>query len=94
MAGNTKGVFLLRRLRRSLQASKEDPCRIAEGEHSGGALIQHANAVLTRWVRFYNQERIHSGVGYISPAEYLQRNNVSLPQELTTATQFTNFSIN
>ncbi len=56
--------------------------------------LRHANDVLTRWVRFYNYKRIHSGVGYISPAAYLTKNNVSLPQALTSTTQFTDFSIN
>jgi transposase InsO family protein len=56
--------------------------------------LRHANNVLTRWVLFYNHERIHSGVGYTSPAEYLTNNNVSLPQALTSTTQLTSFSIN
>jgi transposase InsO family protein len=56
--------------------------------------LHHANAVLGRWVQFYNHERIHSGVGYTSPAEFLTSNNVSLPQALTSTTQFTMFSIN
>ncbi len=56
--------------------------------------LRHANDVLTRWVQFYNHERIHSGVGFMSPAEYLATNNVSLPQALTSTTQFTRFSIN
>lgn len=55
--------------------------------------LRHANNVLTRWVLFYNHERIHSGVGYTSPAEYLT-NHVSLPQALTSTTQLTSFSIN
>jgi transposase InsO family protein len=56
--------------------------------------LRHANNVLTQWVLFYNHERIHSGVGYTSPAEYLTNNNVSLPQALTSTTQLTSFSIN
>ncbi len=56
--------------------------------------LRNANDVLTRWVHFYNHDRIHSGVGYTSPAECLTNNNVSLPQELTSMTQLTNFSIN
>jgi putative transposase len=56
--------------------------------------LHHANAVLGRWVQFHNHERIHSGVGYTSPADFLTCNNVSLPQALTSTTQFTTFSIN
>lgn len=56
--------------------------------------LRHANDVLTRWVQFYNLKRIHSGVGYVSPAAYLQRNNVSLPQISHSTTRLTNFSIN
>jgi transposase InsO family protein len=56
--------------------------------------LHHANAVLGRWVQFYNHERIHSGVGYTSPAEFLSNNNVSLPQALMSTAQMTAFSIN
>ena len=56
--------------------------------------LRHANDVLTRWVQFYNLGRIHSGVGYVSPAEYLRRNNVSLPQNHHSTTRLTNLSIN
>jgi len=56
--------------------------------------LNDANDVLTRWVQSYNHERIHSGVGFISPAEYLTNNNVSLPQTMTSTTHGTNFSIN
>ena len=56
--------------------------------------LRHANEVLARWERFYNYKRIHSGVGYVSPAEYLRMNNVSLPQVRLYTTQLTNFSIN
>ena len=56
--------------------------------------LHHANDVLTRWVQFYNHKRIHSGVGYLSPAEYLRKNNVSLPLGLGSTTHLTNFSIN
>ncbi|MDZ4746528.1 MAG: integrase core domain-containing protein [bacterium] len=56
--------------------------------------LHHANELLTRWVEFYNHKRIHSGTGYLSPAEYLRKNNVSLPQPLFRTAQLTNFSIN
>lgn len=56
--------------------------------------LRHANDVLTRWARFYNHERLHSGIGYISPAEFLFNSNVSLPQVLTSAIQITKHSIN
>ena len=56
--------------------------------------LRHANDVLTRWARFYNHERLHSGIGYISPAEFLFNSNVSLPQVLTSAIQITKHSFN
>ncbi len=56
--------------------------------------LRHANDVLTRWVHFYNHERIHSGIGYTSPAAYLTNNTVSLPRLLKPPTQVVSHSIN
>lgn len=41
-----------------------------------------AQYTLNRFVQFYNFERIHSGVGYISPYQYLVNNNYDLSKQL------------
>lgn len=56
--------------------------------------LRHANDVLTRWVAYYNHKRLHSGIGYIAPVEYLEANNVSLPSLGRTTAQQTSFFIN
>ena len=56
--------------------------------------LRHANDMLTRWVFFYNHDRIHSSIGYTSPAAYLTNNNVSLPRLLKPRTQFVSHFIN
>lgn len=56
--------------------------------------LRHANDVLTRWVAYYNHKRLHSGIGYIAPVEYLQANNASLPSIALTMARQTSFFIN
>lgn len=56
--------------------------------------LPHANDVLTRWVAFYNHERILGGLGYTTPAAFLVQNGVSLPLALASTTLQQNFSLN
>lgn len=32
--------------------------------------LAHARELITEWVREYNEERLHAGLGYLSPAEF------------------------
>jgi hypothetical protein len=36
--------------------------------------------ILKEFVEFYNNERIHSGIGYKSPKQYLKENGIDLYQ--------------
>ena len=36
--------------------------------------LEELKVVMSRFVRFYNQERVHSGVGYTSPMKYIMKN--------------------
>jgi len=37
------------------------------------ASIEEAERAVVDWIRFYNEERLHSTLGYLSPREYRQR---------------------
>ena len=41
--------------------------------------LDDTRQTFNRFIRFYNYERIHSGIKYQSPVDYLESNNVSLP---------------
>ena len=32
--------------------------------------LREAEEVITQWIKFYNQERRHSRLGYMTPVEY------------------------
>jgi putative transposase len=38
--------------------------------------------VFTRWEKFYNAERIHSGIEYKSPLQYLRDKNIVIPKKI------------
>ena len=40
-------------------------------------LIQ-AQEIFNRWIKFYNFERIHSGIQYVSPSKFLLANGVDM----------------
>lgn len=40
--------------------------------------LQEAGETLNRFIKFYNFERIHSGVGYTSPYKYLKKLNIEM----------------
>lgn len=40
--------------------------------------IKEAQDVFNRWIKFYNFERIHSGIKYLSPAKYLATKGVKM----------------
>lgn len=42
--------------------------------------LKELQATMNRFVAFYNFERIHSGVGYISPFKYLENNDTFIDQ--------------
>lgn len=43
--------------------------------------IQEARELLNRFLRFYNLDRIHSGIGYQSPYEYLLSKDIEMLKE-------------
>lgn len=40
--------------------------------------IEEAHETFNRWIRFYNFERIHSGIQYLSPVKYLKTKGVDI----------------
>lgn len=48
--------------------------------------LDETQSVFDRWIDFYNFERIHSGIDYRSPAEYLKDNGV-IVQRVNTETK-------
>ena len=36
--------------------------------------LSRARAIIADWVRHYNEERLHAGLGYLTPAEYYRGN--------------------
>jgi transposase InsO family protein len=40
--------------------------------------IEHARRVLSKFIAFYNHERLHSGIGYVPPMEYAQELGVDI----------------
>ena len=47
--------------------------RDALGDQPLGNLAR-ARAIIGEWVRHYNDERLHAGLGYLTPAEYYRGN--------------------
>ena len=41
--------------------------------------LREANEIIRRFVCFYNQERLHSGIGYLSPNEYFFKLGLNMP---------------
>lgn len=44
--------------------------------------LEHSLEVFARWEVFYNEQRIHSGIGYTSPAKYLKKIKVEIPKNI------------
>ena len=42
--------------------------------------LTECQKTMNRFLRFYNYERIHSGIGYISPHHYLRNNDIMMDQ--------------
>ena len=40
--------------------------------------LQDALETMKRWIQFYNRERIHSGIGYQAPIEYLRLKGIDI----------------
>lgn len=40
--------------------------------------MEDGQKTMNRFVKFYNEQRIHSGIGYISPKKYLAKNDIYL----------------
>jgi hypothetical protein len=40
--------------------------------------IEHARRVLSKFIAFYNHERLHSGIGYVPPMEYARELGVDI----------------
>jgi putative transposase len=36
--------------------------------------LAHARTIIAEWVRHYNEERLHAGLGYLTPAEFYRGN--------------------
>jgi putative transposase len=47
--------------------------------------IQEARKTLDRWLVFYNRERIHSGIDYLSPYKYLKTKCIDIDQIMKKA---------
>ena len=58
--------------------------------------IEEAQDVFNRWIKFYNFERIHSGIQYLSPAKYLATKGIEMEwnQELKNTLDIRPESIN
>lgn len=44
--------------------------------------LKQCEEVLIRWQQFYNQQRIHGGIGYQSPVKYLASKNLAIPLKI------------
>lgn len=42
--------------------------------------LEHSLEVFARWEVFYNEQRIHSGIGYTSPMKYLKKIKAEVPK--------------
>jgi len=40
--------------------------------------LQEAQLIFNRWIKFYNFKRIHSGIQYLSPANYLKTKGIDM----------------
>ena len=40
--------------------------------------LEEAQEIFNRWIKFYNFDRIHSGIKYLSPANYLSAKGVEI----------------
>ena len=40
--------------------------------------LQEAQLIFNRWIKFYNFKRIHSGIQYLSPANYLKTKGINM----------------
>lgn len=43
--------------------------------------LEHSIEVFERWEQFYNEQRIHSGIGFTSPIKYLKKMKKDLPKK-------------
>ncbi len=46
--------------------------------------LKQCEEVLIRWQQFYNQRRIHCGIGFQSPAKYMASKNLAIPLKINT----------
>lgn len=46
--------------------------------------LKQCEEVFIRWQQFYNQRRIHGGIGYQSPAKYMASKNIRVPLKINT----------
>lgn len=44
--------------------------------------LQETDILFQRWDRFYNMDRLHSGIGYLSPYEYLLQKGIDMNDHL------------
>ncbi len=44
--------------------------------------LEETNRLFQRWDRFYNTDRLHSGIGYLSPYEYLLQKGIDMDEYL------------
>lgn len=44
--------------------------------------LHQTKKVFTRWEKFYNEQRIHSGINYKSPVKYLKSKNIVVPKTI------------
>lgn len=52
---------------------RQSSTRDALGDQALGNLAR-ARSVIGEWVRHYNDERLHAGLGYLTPTEYYRGN--------------------
>jgi transposase InsO family protein len=45
--------------------------------------LEETNTLFQRWDRFYNMDRLHSGIGYLSPYEYLLQKGIDMNEYLS-----------
>lgn len=55
--------------------------------------LEHAQEVMERFHQFYNFERLHSGIGYLTPAEKLRTMHVDRPIPISTQQSMSAFFV-